>query len=211
MIKYWIVFGFFFVFACQQTPREIPYYNTSDFTPHFLTQSDAESKIKHKISDFKLTNQDNQTINLNSVKGKIHVANFMFTTCGSICPIMTENLKPFSENYKSDTNLVILSFSVTPWMDSVSQLKNYKRQKEIKNPNWHFLTGKQSEIYTLARQSYFAEEDFGFTRDSTEFLHTEHILLVDKNLRIRGIYNGTIPLDIEQMTKDIEKLKLENQ
>jgi len=104
---------------------------------------------------------------------------------------------------------VFLSFSVTPWIDSVPILRGYKQHNDITNPNWHFLTGSREKIYQLARTSYFAEEDLGFTKDSTEFLHTEHILLIDKTRRIRGIYNGTLKLDIEHLITDIETLSKE--
>jgi protein SCO1/2 len=119
---------------------------------------------------------------------------------------MTENLQAVSNSCK---DVVLLSYTVTPWIDSVAKLKKYTIAKNITNPNWHFLTGSQSAIYNLARTSYFAEEDIGFTKDSTEFLHTEHIILVDKNKRIRGIYNGTLKLEIEQLIKDIARLKSE--
>ncbi len=122
---------------------------------------------------------------------------------------MTQNLKKASEYFEKDSAVVFLSFSVTPWIDDVPTLKTYKAHNDITNPNWHFLTGGQGEIYRLARTSYFAEEDLGFTKDSTEFLHTEHILLIDKTKRIRGIYNGTLKLDIEHLIKDIETLSEE--
>jgi protein SCO1 len=134
------------------------------------------------------------------------VANFIFTSCGSICPVMTQHIKLVQEKFGNNPTVVILSYSVTPWIDNVARLKKYADCNEITSPNWHFLTGKKSEIYTLARQSYFAEEDLGFTKDSTEFLHTEHVLLIDRSKRIRGIYNGTLQLEIEQMNKDIAEL-----
>ena len=101
----------------------------------------------------------------------------------------------------------ILSFSVTPWIDDSKKLLDYASFYQIKSNNWHFLTGDKSKIYDLARRSYFAEEDFGFTKDSTDFLHTEHFILVDQNKKIRGIYNGTLRLEAEQLVKDIAVLK----
>ena len=101
----------------------------------------------------------------------------------------------------------MLSFSVTPWIDSVQKLKSYVKDKDIKMKNWYFLTGEKSKIYELARKSYFAEKDIGFTKDSTDFLHTEHFLLVDKTLRIRGIYNGTLSLEMQHLIEDIKLLK----
>ena len=201
-----------FLTACAANQQEhtLPYYNTPEFTPLFLTtQKDIDQKITHAIGNFSFTDQHNQTITEKCIDGKIHVANFIFTSCGSICPVMTKQMKLVEKNFLQDTNLVILSYSVTPWIDSVSRLKKYANANHIEKSNWHLLTGKKNEIYTLARQSYFAEEDLGFTKDSSQFLHTEHVLLVDKNKRIRGIYNGTLQLEMEQLVKDIQQLKKE--
>jgi protein SCO1/2 len=107
-------------------------------------------------------------------------------------------------------DLVFLSFSVTPWIDKPSILKKYKIKNGIQHPNWHFLTGSKGAIYKLARQSYFAEEDIGFSKDSSEFLHTEHFLLIDKNKRIRGIYNGTLSLEMQNLIADIKTLQAQN-
>ena len=101
----------------------------------------------------------------------------------------------------------ILSFSVTPWIDSSEKLLEYTKLYNINSNNWCFLTGNKSKIYNLARKSYFAEERFGYTKDSAQFLHTEHFILVDQQKRIRGIYNGTLALEAEQLIKDIVVLK----
>lgn len=198
------------MFSCRkQETDSLPYYNTSDFTPQFLSKEEASKKITHHIDAFSFTDQDNKTITDQTVAHKIHIASFIFTSCGSICPIMMQNLNRVDKKYKNDPDVIVLSFSVTPWIDTPKKLKSFKESHKIKNINWHFLTGKKGEIYKLARQSYFAEEDLGFTRDSTEFLHTEHIVLADQNKRIRGIYNGTLQTDIQQLIKDIEALKKE--
>jgi protein SCO1 len=198
----------FFISCSDKKERSIlPYYNTPEFTPEFIgSRDEATQKITHTIASFSFTNQYNKTITEKDIEGKIHVANFIFTSCGSICPVMTQHMKLVQEKFGNNTKVVILSYSVTPWIDDVTRLNKYSDDNEITSPNWHLLTGKKSEIYTLARQSYFAEEDLGFTKDSTEFLHTEHVLLIDQSKRIRGIYNGTLQLEIEQMIKDIEEL-----
>lgn len=204
---------FVILVSCKQdtSQENLPYYNTPDFTPAFITnQIEVESKIKHTIGSFQFTDQNGEVITQKQIEGKIHVANFIFTKCGSICPAMTNNLKIIQNEFSSNPNVVLLSYSVTPWIDDVDQLKYYADENEILSPNWHLLTGKKSEIYSLARQSYFAEEDLGFTKDSTEFLHTEHVLLVDRTKRIRGIYNGTLQLEIEQLIKDIATLLKES-
>lgn len=208
------IVGSVVLFSCVQEEQEIklPFYNTPDFTPEFYeSTTEAHEKTTHQIGSFSLTDQHGNKISEADIEGKIHVANFIFTRCVSICPVMTKHIKMVQTAFKDDPNVAILSYSVTPWMDSVSRLKEYAYENDITADNWHFLTGNQSEIYTLARQSYFAEEDLGFSKDSLDFLHTEHILLVDPSKRIRGIYNGTLELEIEQLIKDMEVLKLDKQ
>lgn len=198
------------LYSCAEPVERLPYFNTPDFTPHFI-QDDAEveQNMTHTIGTFRFKNHLDQNVTNENVKGKIHVADFMFTSCGSICPKMTNNMKLVSEAFIHDDAVMLMSYSVTPWSDSVERLNEYVQDKEIKDPNWFFLTGSKSEIYNLARQSYFAEEDIGFTKDSTEFLHTEHFILVDQNQRIRGIYNGTLLVDVKQLIADIHTLKEE--
>lgn len=189
-------------------PELLPYYNTPDFTPHFyVSDSEAQTKIAHTIGNFALTDQDGKLVTNDFVAGKIHVADFFFSSCGSICPKMTNNMKNVHEAFANDPDVVLLSFSVAPWQDSVPVLKQFVTDREIDSPNWRFLTGPKSEIYDLARRSYFAEQEIGYTKDSTEFLHTEHFVLVDDSGRIRGIYDGTMPLDVEQLIADIHSLE----
>ncbi|MHA7943872.1 SCO family protein [Formosa sp. 3Alg 14/1] len=186
----------------------LPYYNDPTFTPVFIQDtSRVTTDITHTIADFEFLNQDSILVNQDYIDNKIHVANFIFTSCGSICPVMTEHLKLVSDSLHNDDTVVFLSYSVTPWIDTPSVLNTYKKNQGITNTNWHFLTGEKSDIYSLARQSYYAEEDIGFSRDSTEFLHTEHLILVDKTKRIRGIYNGTVALDMTALINDIRMLQ----
>jgi len=209
-LKNSIFIVFLGLYACQnstESTQNLPYYNTPEFTPLFLeSEQEISQKITHKISPFAFQNQYGKTITEKDIEGKIHVANFIFTSCGAICPVMTRNMKVVQKEFMDNPQIVILSYSVTPWIDSVARLKDYAKTNEITAKNWHLLTGNKAEIYTLARQSYFAEEDLGYTKDSTEFLHTEHMILVDKNKRIRGIYNGTLPLETEQLIKDMKAL-----
>ncbi len=205
-----LVSAFFTGCFSEEKAAPLPYYNTPDFNPQFIkTAQDVYGKITHTISAFSFTNQNEKQITEKDIEGKIHVANFIFTSCGSICPVMTKHMKLLQQEFKDNEDIVMLSYSVAPWIDSVNRLKKYAENNQITSANWHLLTGSKAEIYTLARQSYFAEEDLGFTKDSTEFLHTEHILLVDKTKRIRGIYNGTLQLEAEQLIKDIKELMKE--
>lgn len=197
--------------GCKTSKQKLlPFYNTPDFTPLFFkTDFEVKDKVTHTISDFSFTDQNNKNITQKNIEGKIHVANFFFTSCGSICPAMMKNMKLVNIAFANDSNVVILSYSVTPWIDSVAKLKRYATNMDFDKPNWHLVTGSKASIYTLARTSYFAEEDLGFSRDSTNFLHTEHFLLIDKDKHIRGIYNGTLQLEAEQMIADIKMLREE--
>jgi protein SCO1/2 len=198
--------------ACgHKTGPKLPYYNTPDFTPIFVkSASELPEQIPHTIANFSFRDQHGDTISEKDIKGKVHVANFFFTSCGRICPLMTKHMKLVEKAFPANKNVVLLSYSVTPWIDSVGRLKAYSRSNNIRSENWHLLTGSKAAIYQLARQSYFAEEELGFSKDSTEFLHTEHFLLVDKQKRIRGIYNGTLALEMQQLIADIQSLLQEN-
>lgn len=196
--------------SCQQSKKQLPYYNTPDFSPLFIDRiEDVDKVVTHRIESFEFSDQHDKIISLNTVRNKIHVVDFFFTSCGNICPVMTGHMERVSKAFEKDSSIVLLSFSVTPWIDDVKTLNEYAKSNHINNPNWHLLTGNKSAIYKLARQSYFAEESIGFSKDSTEFLHTEHFLLVDSNQRIRGIYNGTLALDVQQLIEDIKVLKEE--
>ncbi len=198
----------FILFSCNRNDVELPYYNSPSFDPIFLNHDDSVEKlVSHKIEDFVLINERGNYFGSKNLQGTIHVANFIFTSCTHICPKMTTNMVEVERKFKNNSDVNLVSFTVTPWLDSPDVLKRYKEEFTLNSKNWHFLTGEKNEIYNLARKSYFAEEEIGFTKDSTDFLHTEHFLLVDKNFRIRGIYNGTLGLEMEQLIKDIDILK----
>ena len=201
------VISFLFV-SCDSNKNELPYYNSANFDPVFLRYNEVVDKvINHKIEDFVLVDENGLDFGSKNLKGKIHVANFIFTSCTHICPKMTTNMGVVEQQFQNDSELNLVSFTVTPWLDSPEVLKRYKKEFTQNSKNWHFLTGKKAEIYSIARRSYFAEEEIGFTKDSTDFLHTEHFLLIDDSLRIRGVYNGTLGLEMEQLINDIRLLK----
>ena len=199
---------FFILISCSRNDVELPYYNSPSFDPIFLNHDDSVEKlVSHKIEDFVLVNERGNYFGSKNLQGTIHVANFIFTSCTHICPKMTTNMVEVERKFKNNSDVNLVSFTVTPWLDSPDVLKKYKEEFTLNSKNWHFLTGEKNKIYTLARKSYFAEEEIGFTKDSADFLHTEHFILVDKNFRIRGIYNGTLGLEMEQLIKDIDILK----
>ena len=111
--------------------------------------------------------------------------------------------------YKEDENILLLSHSVMPWIDSVSKIKEYALEQKVIDTKWHIVTGERESIYKIARTSYFADEDFKKSKDESEFIHTENFVLVDKKGRIRGVYNGTLALDVQRLKRHIEILKKE--
>ncbi len=201
------------LFSCQtkeQTQKEtLPYYNTADFTPNWYTEKQLDTLKLHKIADFSLIDQDGKKVSSETVKGKIYVANFFFTICPSICPTMTQNLLAVHNTFKNDADILMVSHSVMPATDTVAQLKKYASRWKIDSQRWHLLTGEKDKIYALARQSYFAEKEIGLQKEKNEFLHTENAFLIDKNGYIRGVYNATLPLDVENLVKDIKVLQAE--
>ena len=204
-----LVIVIFFFESCKNESKKenLPYYNSADFTPNWYTEKQLDTLKLHKIATFQFTNQDGKTVSNETVKGKIYVANFFFTICPSICPTMTQNLFAVQKAFKDDNEVVMLSHSVMPATDSIAQLKKYANRWKIDTHKWHLLTGKKEKIYALARQSYFAEKEIGLQKEKNEFLHTENVFLIDKQGYIRGVYNATLALDVENLINDIKVLK----
>jgi len=199
-----------FLLACSETPvSKIPFYNTPDFTPYFINELEASLKITHRIKPFAFYNQDSILFRSEFLQGKVYVANFIFTRCSNICTDMISQMKRIERVFKNNDKVALLSFTVTPWYDDVKTLHQFSEKNQISSAQWSLLTGPKASIYTLARQSFFAEESIGYNKDTNEFLHTEHFVLVDQKGRIRGIYNGTLSLEADQCIEDM-KLLLES-
>jgi len=187
----------------------LPYYNEESFTPNWLTPNSEDEKNFHKIPDFKLVNQLGDTISQKTFDDKIYVTDFFFTSCPGICKKMTGNMIKVQKAFEDDDDVLLLSHSVTPSIDSVSVLKTYAQNFGVIDNKWHLVTGTKSEIYNLGRNNYFVENDLGTPKDINDFLHTENFLLVDKNKHIRGIYNGLNRASIAQLIIDVKTLKQE--
>ncbi len=187
----------------------LPFFNQPDWTPEWIEPGDPAYKKIHQIPSFSLVNQEGIAITEKDVEGKIYVANFFFTTCRNICSKMTTNMHLIQDAYSDDEQIYLLSHSVTPESDSVPKLKKYALENKIKADKWSLLTGDKSSIYRLAKQEYFAGDTIGFYQTGSEFLHTENFILIDKHRRIRGVYNGTLLVEIERIKEDIAILKRE--
>ena len=189
--------------------EKLPFFNQPDWTPEWIEPENPAYKKIHQIPSFSLVNQEGNTITEKDTDGKIYVANFFFTTCRNICSKMTTNMRLIQDAFADDEQIYLLSHSVTPESDSVPKLKKYALENKIRADKWSLLTGDKSTIYRLAKQEYFAGDTIGFYQTGNEFLHTENFILIDKHRRIRGVYNGTLLVEIERIKEDIAILKRE--
>lgn len=187
-----------------------PKKNLPIFQPSMVDQSLVDSMLHYKkkyhtIADFELTNQNGKTITQDTYQDKIYVADFFFTTCPTICPIMTKNMAEIQKSILDDDDVMLLSHSVTPAIDSVAQLKKYAQEKGVIDNKWNLVTGEKKQIYELARKSYLAVKTDG-DGGPYDMIHTENFILVDKERRIRGFYDGTNPKEIKKLLKDLQIL-----
>lgn len=183
-------------------------YSPVDVNPRLVDDSMLHIQKNHIVADFELTNQNGEIITNHNYKNKIYIADFFFTRCQTICIAMAYNMNELQEFYKNDDDIMFLSHSVTPVIDSVPVLKEYADRKGVIDGKWNVTTGSKKLIYDLARKSYFAVLDEG-NGDENDFIHTEQFVLVDKERRIRGYYDGTEKKDMEKLKKDIVLLKEE--
>ncbi len=188
------------------SPEPLPIIQPSDINNKLVDTSLHDKTKDHRIGAFSLKNQLDKTVSENSFTDQIYVANFIFTTCPKMCPLMTSNLSIVYEKFKGDKNISFISHSVTPEIDSVPQLLKFAKKYNAEAPQWHFVTGEKKQIYELARKHYFAATTNG-DGGIHDFIHTENFILVDKKKRIRGIYDGTSFDAIDQLMIDLDRLK----
>ncbi|WP_282132454.1 SCO family protein [Cellulophaga baltica] len=222
MIKYIVVLFLAMGLSCKETNKKedvvvvetsrvesLPFYKEASFTPHWITPNTPEEKAFHKIPDFKLVNQLGDTLTQQNFDNKIYITDFFFTSCPGICPQMTNSMVALQEKFKNDPNILFLSHSVTPTIDTVEELAKYAKRFGVISNKWHLVTGDKTEIYNLGRNEYFVENDLGIPKDINDFLHSENFLLIDKNKHIRGIYNGLNRASMAQLVVDVEALEKE--
>ena len=202
--------GMIYAIYTLLTPdKKLPVFNPSDVNPKLVDESVVHIRRNHKVADFKLINQNGEIVTQDDYKDKIYVADFFFTRCMTICPVMTNNMGKLQEVFKNDDDIKFLSLSVTPEMDSIPILKEYAVNKGVIDAKWNITTGDKKHIYELARKSYFAVLDEG-DGGLQDFIHTENFILVDKKRQIRGFYDGTDSEDIERLILDIKILQNES-
>jgi protein SCO1/2 len=186
--------------------KKLPIYQPASVNSELVDSTIQYQKKYHKIADFSLINQNGETITQDDYKDKIYVADFFFTTCQTICPVMTKNMHEVQKAFIADNDVKMLSHTVTPEIDTVAQLKRYAQEKGVNASKWNLVTGDKKQIYELARKSYLAVKDDG-DGGSFDMIHTENFMLIDKERQIRGYYDGTDPKEIERLIEDIKTLK----
>ena len=188
-------------------PKEmLPVYQPAMVNFELVDSTLQHVKKYHTIADFALTNQNGKLVTQNDYRNKIYIADFFFTTCPTICPIMTKNMAAIQDKILNDEEVMLLSHSVTPDIDSVPQLKKYALEKGVVDNKWNLVTGNKQQIYDLARKSYMAVKTDG-DGGPYDMIHTENFILVDKERRIRGFYDGTDSEEMEKLLGDLEILK----
>ena len=189
-----------------KSKKVLPIYQPSMVNYELVDSTLQHVKKYHKIAPFSFENQNGKIITQDDYEGKIYIADFFFTTCPSICPKMTANMGSIQKEIMNDSNVMLLSYSVTPKIDSVPQLKKYAIEKGVNDEKWNLLTGNKKEIYTMARKSYLAVKDDG-DGGPYDMIHTENFILVDPEKKIRGFYDGTNTLAMRELLIDLEILK----
>ena len=211
MYKIRLIYACILIFALvvscnQENENQLPIYNPVDFEPKLVDKTLRNVNKNHTVSDFNLTNQNGVIITSKDYENKIYVVDFFFTSCPSICPIMTNNMLKIQEEFIDNSQVKLLSLSVTPEIDNVKVLKQYAIEKGVNDSKWNITTGPKKHIYELARKSYFAvvEQGDGGLQD---FIHTPNFILIDTKKQIRGIYDGTDENEILRLVEDIKILK----
>lgn len=195
-----------FLFYRALSPKKtLPIYSPADVNPELVDSLVEHIKINHKIADWEFTNQNGKKVSHKDYEGKIYVADFFFTTCPTICPIMTDNMVWLQDQINNFPEVMLLSHSVTPDIDTPEVLKKYALEKGVNDKVWNLVTGDKKDIFYIARQSYLAVKT-GSPDELYDMVHTENFILVDQKRRIRGFYDGTKQEDMQKLLEDISFL-----
>jgi len=221
MIKFFAKYKFFaivmlflsaiiiaFIYNALKVEPKLPVYQPDMVTADLVDSTVQHVRKFHKVKDFELINQNGDTITQKEFDNHIYVTDFFFTTCQTICPVMTDNMKVLQDEFLEDDEIKLLSHSVTPSIDTVEKLKAHADMMGLIDGKWHMVTGDKKHIYNLARKEYLASKTSG-DGGPYDLVHTENFVLVDKEKRIRGFYDGTNEDEIKQLIKDIRILKME--
>ena len=205
-----LVLGLLTIFfqSCEKSKNELPVFGRSEIVERVVDGKTVYDTIPHTIADFSFINQDSTVITNDTFKDKIYIADFFFTSCPTICPLMKKQMLRVYDRFVEDDNVQILSHTIDPEYDTVALLKEYSERLGVKSSKWHFVTGDKDEIYEIGEMSYMvtAGED---ENAPGGYIHSGAFLLVDKQRRIRGIYDGTIADEVDVLINDINRLLAE--
>ncbi|MFA5574690.1 MAG: SCO family protein [Brumimicrobium sp.] len=199
-----------FTYTKSQIDKKVlPIIQPNDVKSEMVSEELINKGVGHYIGEFSFLNQNGKEVTLDDVKGNVFVAEYFFTTCRSICPIMNQEMRRVQERFKGNDEVKILSFTVDPEVDDVPTMKAYAEDHEAIDGQWEFLTGDKEELYSLARKSFFVlkpAEAQNLGDAGSDFIHTNNFVLVDKKLRIRGYYDGTNTEEVNTLMDDIDVL-----
>ena len=189
-----------------QPKRKLPIYNPSDLNPSLVDDDLERVGRGHRVGNFDLIDQWGNSVDSSLLLNKIYIADFFITTCPARCIDMGQNFQLIQEVYKEEERFNLVSHTVMPETDTVEVMHAYGERMGAIKGKWHLLTGEKQELYRMARREYFAVMEQGTSFDDHDFIHTENVILVDENKRIRGFYDGTSDLDIDRLIDDIQIL-----
>lgn len=201
------IFTAYFMTLNKKIP--LPILNPIDLNSEMVDSSLLSLGLGHTIGKFSFSNQEGKVISEKDVKNKVFVAEYFFTTCGTICPQMNLQMQRVQKAFEGNNNFKILSFTVNPEIDTVAQMKMYAQSHGAIPNQWHFLTGSKTDLYNLARKSFFVlkpAESQNLGDANSDFIHTDNFVLIDQKMRIRGYYEGTSSQQVDKLIKDIDQL-----
>ncbi|TNE54729.1 MAG: SCO family protein [Bacteroidetes bacterium] len=203
-----ITVGYFMIKDTQEKPK-LKVINPVDVEQEMVDSLLHNKGRGHTIGAFRFQNQYVEWVTDEDVQGDVFVAEYFFTTCGTICPKMNAQMKRVQEAYQQNEEVKILSFTVDPEVDTVEQMLRYANAHSAQKGRWHFLTGDKTELYQLARTSFFVlkpAEAANAGDANSDFIHTNNFVLVDRKMRIRGYYDGTSPSEVKRLIEHIQVL-----
>lgn len=196
-------------FMMQPKEKPLPIINPVDLEEEMVDPELLRIGQGHHVGNFSFVNQDGKTITQKEVQGKVYVAEYFFTTCGTICPKMNDQMRRIQFEFADNDDVRLMSFTVDPKTDTVEQMKRYSDDHGAKKGQWHFLTGSKEALYELARKSFFIlkpAEAQNLGDVGSDFIHTNNFVLVDRQGRIRGYYDGTSRMEVDELMKDMYRL-----
>jgi len=199
----------YFMTSDSQNRKKLGVIQPNQVKSEMVHEDLRQKGMGHRIGDFSFQNQFNETVSLEDVKGKVFVVEYFFTTCGTICPRMTQQMMRVQDKFRGNDDVAILSFTVNPEIDTVEVMHAYAENHDAEKGQWHFLTGEKEKLYDLARKSFFVlkpAEAQNLGDAGSDFIHTNNFVLVDQQLRIRNYYDGTSMKEVNQLMEDMDFL-----